>query len=71
MKQIKLHKRVWDHLEVWICETGKLFLSSSRYAKGQTALEIITVKTSDISEYLYFLFYDWVTYWTTMDRSIA
>ena len=55
-------KRIWDYGLVWICETGNLTVSSSRYAKGRTALEIITGETPDISEYLDFGFYDWVTY---------
>ena len=37
-------------------------MSSSRYADGRTPIEIITGETPDISEYLDFSFYDWVTY---------
>ena len=49
---------------MWTCENGKLSVSRSRYAKGRTALQIITVETPDISEYLDFGFYDWVPYRT-------
>ena len=53
-------QRLWDYLLVWICETGNLSVSSSRYANGRTPLEIITGETPDISEYIDFGFYDWV-----------
>ena len=49
-------------MKVWTCETGNLSVSSLRYAKGKTNLEIITGETLHISEYLDFGFYDWVTY---------
>ena len=61
MQQMKVTKRVWDYLTVWICETVNLSVFRSRYAKGQTDLEIIAGETPDISEYLDFGFYDWVT----------
>ena len=47
---------------IWVCETGNLIVSSSRYANGRTPLEIITGETPDISEYMDFGFYDWVVY---------
>ena len=53
---------LWDYLTIWICETGSLSVSSSRYANGRTPIEIITGETPDISEYLDFGFYDWVVY---------
>ena len=62
MTKKRVPRRLWDYGLVWICETGNLTVSSSRYAKGRTALEIITGETPDISEYLDFGFYDWVTY---------
>ena len=37
-------------------------MSSSIYAKGCTPLEIITGETPDITEYLDFGFYDWVSF---------
>ena len=46
----------------WRCETNNLSVSSSKYANGRTAIEMITGKTLDISEYLDFSFYDWVVY---------
>ena len=55
-------QRFWDYGLVWICETGNISVSSSRYAGNRTSLEIITGETPDISEYLDFSFYDWVTY---------
>ena len=62
MVRKKVPKRLWDYLIIWICETGNLSVSSSKYAHGRTALEIITGETPDISEYLDFRFYDWVIY---------
>ena len=55
-------KRLWDYGLVWICETGNLTVSSSRYANNRTGLEIISGETPDISEYVDFGFYDWVSY---------
>ena len=63
MKQ-KVPQRLWDYGIVWICETGNLTVSSSKYANGRTPLEIITGETPDISEYLDFAFYDWAKYRT-------
>ena len=60
----QIPQRLWDYLLIWICETGNLTVSSSRYADGRTPLEIITGVTPDISEYLDFGFYDWITYRT-------
>ena len=62
MNKKAIPKRLWDFGPVWVCETGNMTVSSSRYANGRTALEIITGETPDISEYLDFGFYDWVTY---------
>jgi len=55
-------RRLWDYGIKWVCETGNLTVSSSRYAKGRTPLEIITGETPDITQYLDFGFYDWVTF---------
>ena len=54
--------RLWDNVLVWICETGNLTVSSSKYANGRTPVEMITGETPDISEYTDFGIYDWVTY---------
>ena len=62
MMKKKVPKRLWDFGITWICETGNLAVSSSRYANGRTSIEIITGDTPDISEYIDFGFYDWVTY---------
>ena len=56
--------RLWDFGFQWICETGNLSVSSSKYAKGRTSVEYFTGETPDISEYLEFGFYDWVTFTT-------
>ena len=62
-------KRLWDFGLVWISETGNLTVSSSRYANGQTPLEIVTGETPDISEYTDFGFYDRV--WFRSNGGIA
>ena len=62
MLKNKVPERLWDFGLVWVCETGNLSVSSSHYANGRTSLEYITGETPDISEYLDFTFYDWVTY---------
>jgi hypothetical protein len=57
----KVPRRLWDFGLVWICDTGNLSVSSSKYANGRTwSLEIVTGETPDISEYLDFSFYEWV-----------
>ena len=61
---MKVHKRVWEYLAIWACETDNLSVSSSHYTKGQAALEIFTGETPYISEYPDLGFYDWVTYRT-------
>lgn len=55
---------VWDFGLVWTCETSCLSVSSSRYANGRTSMEIVTGETPDISEYLDFSFYEWVSFRT-------
>ena len=62
MKRLNIPKRLWDYLIIWICETFNLSVSSSHYANGRTPIEIITGETPDISEYLDFGFYNWVTF---------
>ena len=57
MQKMKVPKLVWEYMTVWICETDKLSISRSLYAKILTALEIITGETPDISEYLNFGLY--------------
>ena len=49
-------------VRVWLCETGNLTVSSSKYANGRTPIEIATGETPDISEYIDFSFFDWVTF---------
>ena len=55
-------KRMWDCVLLCICETGKLYVSRSKYTEGRTTIEKITSKKPDSSEYLEFSFYYWVTY---------
>ena len=53
---------IWDYGLDWFFETGTIVSTSSKYSYGRTALELVTGETLDIIEYLYFSFYDWVTY---------
>ena len=46
----------------YVCETENMTFKISRYYNGRTPLGIITGKTPDVSEYLDFGLYDWVTY---------
>ena len=62
MTKKQVLRRLWDYGLVWTCETGNVCTSSSRYTNKRTAIEIITGKAPDISEYIDFGFYDWVSY---------
>ena len=62
MQKNKVPKRLWDFGVVWVSETGNLIATGSKYADKRTSIEIITGDTPDISEYVDFGFYDWVTY---------
>ena len=64
--QTKLHVpyRLWNYGITYVCETGNLIVYSSRYSNGSSPLEIVTGETPNISEYLDFGFYDWITYRT-------
>ena len=62
MQKMKVPRRLWDFGIKWICETGNLIATSSKYSDGRTPIEIVTGDTPDISEYADFTFYDWVTY---------
>lgn len=64
MLKKNVHPRLWDFGLVWVCETGNLTVSSSRYAAGRTPIEYVTGDTPDISEYFDFSFYDWIIYRT-------
>lgn len=64
MQKHNVPQRLWDYGITWVCETMNVTVSSSRYANGRTPLEIITGITPDITEYLDFGFYDWVTFKT-------
>ena len=54
--------RLWDYGISYVCETGNVIVNTSKYSKGRTPLECITGETPNISEYLDFGFYDWVTF---------
>ena len=47
---------------VWICETGSLTVSSSKYSHGRALIEQVTGSTPHINKYPDFGFYDWVIY---------
>jgi hypothetical protein len=57
-------KRLWDYGVQWVCEIMQHTTTSSCtcYSNGYTPLEMITVDTPDISEYVDFGIYDWVFY---------
>ena len=54
--------RLCDYGISWVCETGNVTASGSRYAHDRTPLEKITGETPDITEYMDFTFYDWVMF---------
>ena len=58
----KVPDRLWDFGVDYICQTSNTTTNSSRYSNGRVPIECITGETPDISEYLDFGFYDWVTY---------
>ena len=62
-------ERLWDFGLIWVCETGNLAASSTKYAGGRTPTELISGETPDISEYLDFGFYDWAIYRTNAGLS--
>ena len=53
---------LWNFGISYVCETGNITANSSRYANRRAPIEIITGETPNISEYVDFGFYDWVTY---------
>ena len=62
MLKKKVPPRLWDYGFTWVCETENICANFSKHAHGRTPLEIITGETPDISEYLDFEFYDWITF---------
>ena len=58
----KVPKKLWDYGLIWVFETRNISVSISQYLSGRTPLEYISGETPDISEYLYFTFYDWISY---------
>ena len=62
MLKKRVPRRLWNFALRWVCETGNVMVTSSHYAQGRTPLEIITGETPDISEFIDFGFYDWVTF---------
>ena len=57
-----VHKRLWDFAISYVSEISNVIVTGSRYSKGQTPIEIITGNTPEITEYLDFSLYDYVTY---------
>ena len=62
MLKKKVPYRLWDYGFAWVCETDNVCADMSKYAEGQSPLEIIIGETPDISEYINFDVYDWVVY---------
>ena len=62
MLKKKVPKRLWDYGIKWVCEVMQRMASTSGDLSGQTALEQLTGKRPEISEYLDFTFYDWCWY---------
>ena len=62
MLKKKVPKRLWDYGIKWVCEVMQCTASTSGDLSGRTALEQLTAKTPEISEYLDFTFYDWCWY---------
>ena len=62
MLKKKVPKRLWDYGIKWVCEVMQCTASTSGDLSGQAALEQLTGKTPEISEYLDFTFYDWCWY---------
>ncbi len=67
MLKKKVPPRLWDYGFTWVCKTENICANFSKHAHGLTPLEIITGETPDISEYLDFEFYDWVTFVVMLD----
>ena len=54
--------RLWDFLLDYVIEVMRIIVNGSRYAQNRTPMEIITVITPDISEYMDFEFYGWIIF---------
>ena len=55
-------ERLWNFGISYVCETGNIIPTRSKYSRGRTPIECISGDTPDISEYLDFGFYDWVSF---------
>ena len=53
---------LWYFMVALLCETQNVTDPGLIYARGRTPIEIITGKTSNISEYLHFGVYAWVVF---------
>ena len=60
--KLKVPDLLWDYGITYFCETENLTVNNPRYSNGQTPLEIIMGETPNVSGYLDFGFYDWITY---------
>ena len=64
MTKRKVPKRLWDYgIVSWVCEIMSLTANSAFNLEGRTPLEQLTGEMPDISEYVDFIFYNWV--WST------
>ena len=62
MLKKKVPKQLWDYGINWVCEVIQCTASTSRDLSRRTALEQLTGKSPEISEYIDFTFYDWCWY---------
>jgi len=62
MHKSNIPRRLWNFVLAWVRETGNITVSSSRYANGRTPIKLLTGEIPDITEYLDFSPYEWVTY---------
>ena len=58
----KVPRRIRYYGISWIREMRNLKITSLRYSEDIMPIEVITGDTTDITDYLDFNFYDWVTF---------
>ena len=62
MLKKKVPRQLWDYGVKWVCEVMQCTASTSGDLSGRISLEQLTGETTEISEYLDFIFYDWCWY---------
>ena len=62
MLRKKVPHRLWDYGLKWVAEIMQRTASSAGSIHYCTSLEEVTGETPDISECIYFAFYDWFWY---------